>query len=970
MLFDALFSCFARRLILIISIFSACALQSRAQLQNIGNPLVQNFTKSQYHSGNKNWSVAKDSKGIMYFGNSEGLLVYDGNSWLLYPTSNHLIIRSVACGNNKVYTGAFGEFGYWDYNDAGRFVYHSLVNLVEQKFRPQEEIWKIYIEPDRVIFQTFSAIYIYRNGKISVIKNHHDPYLFLLKAGGRFFIQVLHSGLAELKDGRLELIPGSELFTQTHVLSVLPYKAGQFLIGTSNMGIFVYDGTKISPWITPANDWLKQNLLNNGVKLFGKYYAYGTILDGIVILNESGDIIQKINKASGLQNNTVLSLVADSDQLWVGLDNGIDRIELNSLLSFYFDKTGKFGTVYATTIFNGNIYLGTNQGLFYSKWRGENNSAFLSLNFELIKNSQGQVWNLYPIDGQLICGHNDATFRVEGDRLIKIGDVKGGWTIKQSPYNPNYLIQGSYNGLAIYKKGPDGMWQFSNRVAGFSKPSRYVEQDARGQVWVSHAYKGVSKITLDKDFKQVVSLTDYDERSGLPSVYNINVFKVQNQMLFTSNSGIYLYDNFTDHFSRYDALNRELKTFATSNRILPAGGNRYWFINHGKIALCTFGNGSVGVDSTKFSVLNERMVQLYENVTQVNSSVYLISIDDGFAIYDERNDNKLKNIYPKILIRRVDDIKGKLQIITEMGNANKKIEIPFAENDIRIHFTLPYYQQAQIKYQYYLDGYSNQWSEWTKEAFKDFTNLNSGDYIFKVRAKVNDKTVIPESIFSFRILPPWYASVWALLVYMLLGIAALLGLRKLYRLKLIRQQKIVEEKMQREAREELMRETVANEQKIILLKNEQLYSDLTSKKRQLASTAMNVVQKNENLQKIKDDLLKFKKMGGFSSQESAELRKIIKLIDSGMDEDKDWSLFEHSFSEAHIDFLRKLKNNFPALLPADLKLCAYLKMNMSSKEIATLLNITVRGVEIRRYRLRKKLNLEHDRNLVDFLMNI
>ncbi|HWZ16539.1 MAG TPA: triple tyrosine motif-containing protein [Mucilaginibacter sp.] len=966
-----LFNSLKKRFILSIGIFFLTFASAYAQLQSIGSPLVQNFTKSQYHSGNKNWAAAKDSKGIMYFGNSEGLLVYDGSYWQLYPTKNHLIIRSVACdAGNKVYTGAYGEFGYWSYNDKGRFNYHSLIHLVEHKYKPQDEIWKIYIDGDRILFQTFSAIYIYQGGRITVIKSKHDPYLFLLRANNRFFVQVHRQGLFELKGNELELIKGSAFLGASHVLSVLPYKTNSFLIGTSNQGIFVYDGDKISPWNIKANALLKLSLLNNGTRIDGQFYAYGTILNGIIILNEQGEIVQKINKSSGLQNNTVLSLFTDDQQIWAGLDNGIDRIELNSSLSFYFDKAGKFGTIYASAVFGGNIYLGTNQGIFYSKWHGESNSDFLSLNFELIKNSQGQVWNLSPIDGQLICGHNDATYRIENNVLVKISDVKGGWTIKQSVYNPNYLIQGTYNGLAIYKKDNKGFWTFDHMVSGFSHPSRYVEQDAKGQIWVSHAYKGVSKLVLDGDLKKVLSIKNYDESSGLPSAYNINVFSVDNRILFSSNSGFYVYDDFTDRFSRYNDLNVKLGDFAASNRIIKARNNQYWFINHGKIALCTINPGALQIDSGKFTMLKDHMVQLYENVTRVKDDVYLISIDDGFAVYDASNTSKFQASYPPVLIRRVTNIKDKLKVISETGNVDGRVDIPYADDDIRIQYTLPYYRQCQIKYQYYLEGYSSQWSEWTKETAKDFTNLNAGDYAFKVRAKIDEKTTLSPSVFVFRILRPWYANGWAFIVYCALLFAFLMGLRKLYQLKLIKQHHSLETRLQQEAKEALQQEAIANEQKIILLKNDQLSADLTSKKRQLASTAMNVVQKNENLQKIKDSIVRFKKAGGFSAQESAELRKIIKLIDSGMDEDKDWRLFENSFSEAHIDFLKKLKADHPALLPSDLKLCAYLKMNMSSKEIATLLNITVRGVEIRRYRLRKKLNLEHDKNLVEFLMNV
>ncbi|RZL45362.1 MAG: transcriptional regulator, partial [Pedobacter sp.] len=381
---------------------------------------------------------------------------------------NRQIVRSVATSTNGlIYTGSFGEFGYWSYQDK-HLTYKSLIKLIPKPYKITDEVWKIYVIGKKVIFQTFSTIYIHENGKIDVVKAPH-PFLFVHFAGSRIFTEVLGKGLYELKGKTLISLTGSEVLGTTGILSILPYKNNSFIIGTSKNGLFVYDGVTFSPLVSNANSFLKTFQLNNGVKILGKYYAYGTILNGLIIINEDGNIIQKINKSSGLQNNTVLSLYADNEQnLWAGLDNGIDRIELNSPLYFYFDKAGQFGTVYSSIIAQNKIYLGTNQGLFVSPWPPENSN----FDFRLVQNSQGQVWDLSLIDNQLICGHNEGTFRIVGDNMEKISAVSGGWTIKKLNSNPNYLIQGTYTGLVIFIKNAQGNWQFSHKIEGFGEPSR------------------------------------------------------------------------------------------------------------------------------------------------------------------------------------------------------------------------------------------------------------------------------------------------------------------------------------------------------------------------------------------------------------------------------------------------------------------------------------------------------------------
>ncbi|AMR31386.1 transcriptional regulator [Mucilaginibacter sp. PAMC 26640] len=955
-----LFSCFA--------LISACSYA--VDIKSIGVPYVQNYSKAQYQSGNQNWSVTRDEHGVMYFGNDEGLLSFDGKYWQLNRMPNGLIVRSVAAdGKGKIYSGGFGDFGYWENKD-GFLKYHSLSSLVPKKHQPiKEETWKIYVEKNRVIFQSFGAIYIYANDHVEVVQAP-KPFLFLFKTGSRYFVEQVDAGLFELKGNKLVYVQGSNILA-ARVLSILPFQNGKYLIGTAKNGLFVYDGVQVKPWVNQANEFLKTYQLNNGALISNKYIAYGTILNGIIMMDTAGNVVQHINKSSGLQNNTVLSLYVDTEQnLWAGLDNGIDRIEINSPLYFYFDKTGRFGTVYSSIIFNNKIYLGTNQGLFYSDWLSSGpQRLFQSFDFKLIPGSQGQVWELSLQDGRLLCGHNDGTFQVNGDAITKISSLSGGWTLKK--FNADQLIQGTYNGLIIYHKNAGGNWIFDHKVEGFGEPSRYVEQDSKRQIWVSHAYKGIYKLTLSAESRKVISQKYYDKSSGLPDSYNVGVFSLDNRIVFSSDSGFYVYDDITDRFYKYTQLNTRLHSFSSSNKVIAAIGKKYWFINHGRVALADLSiPGKLTIDSNRFSMLNGQMVQNYENINLINNLTYLISVDDGFVILndaDARQQAQFK--LPSVLIRKVENITDKVTVISDISTGNNDLEIPYNQNNIRIAYTLPYYRQSKIKFQYYLEGYSRQWSDWSPQSQREFTNLSQGTYHFKVRSKINDEHISPVTSLTFKILPPWYLSNLAFLFYTLLAILAYYASRYYYRLKLKRHQAEIQEKLQREKEEFLRQEAIANQQQIVTIKNEQLQADLASKNRELASSAMNIVYKNELLQKISEEINTFKDSAGKKLPEE-QLKKLHKVIDEGMSDERDWNIFESSFNEAHENFFKKLKNDHPDLVPNDMKLCAYLRMNMSSKEMASLLNISLRGVEIRRYRLRKKLNLDHDKNLTEFLMEL
>ncbi len=943
------------------------------QIQSIGVPYVQNYSKLAYKAGNQNWSIVKDGRGVMYFGNSEGLLAFDGNNWQLFQTPNQLIIRAVAADRQgKVYTGGFGEFGYWDYDEEGKFTYTSLVELVRDEVVAKDEIWKIYVDGKRVIFQSFACIYIYENGRINLVRAD-KPFLFLFKVQERLFVEVISEGLFELQGTALVHIQGSEQLGASGVLSILPFGGQGYLIGTAKKGLYLFDGQTIRPWENQANDFLKAYQLNNAVVMQGNYYAFGTILNGIVILDERGKVVQQINRTSGLQNNTVLSLYMDNEHnLWAGLDNGIDRVEVNSPLYFYFDKEGRFGTVYSSIIHAGNIYLGTNQGIYYSDWPNSTGNLFQAFDFKLIPDSQGQVWDLSLIDGQLLCGHNAGTFRISGTGIRKISDVNGGWTIKKLPSNPAYLIQGTYTGLVLYKKDGKENWVFSHRIAGYVEPSRYVEQDNTGYIWVSHAYRGLYRLKLSEDLAKVVETRNFDKEQGLPDNFNVNIFRLNNRIVFSSKKGFFTYDDIVDRFLPYVQLNERLGAFASSNKIISATEEAYWLISQGKVALAEMpAPGKLSLNATQFSILNGRMVQYYENISRISDSLYLISIDEGFVIYNTKTQlQRLKEAVPKVLIRRVENITDSVTTISEHNaSLERKIEIPHSANNIRFSYALPYYSQASIRFQYFLEGYSTKWSEWSHEAQKEFTNLNYGEYRFMVRASINETDLSEVTTFEFTVLPPWYATRLAFLLYVIWAVGVAFLLKRLYQMKLKREKELIQRKLEQEKEEYLRNQKLETEQRLVKLKNEQLQHDLASKSRELSNSALSIVSKNELLQTIKDEVTQLHELTGKNLPKD-QYKKIQKIIAGGMSDEQDWQLFERSFNEAHENYFKKLKTNHPELTPNDLKLCAYLRMNMNSKEIASLLNITVRGVELRRYRLRKRLNLEHDKNLTEYLLEV
>jgi DNA-binding CsgD family transcriptional regulator len=274
-------------------------------------------------------------------------------------------------------------------------------------------------------------------------------------------------------------------------------------------------------------------------------------------------------------------------------------------------------------------------------------------------------------------------------------------------------------------------------------------------------------------------------------------------------------------------------------------------------------------------------------------------------------------------------------------------------------------------YQYYLENYEKVWSEWGAKTQKEYTNLKEGRYRFHVRAKNVNGEISPESIYEFYVNPPWYRSIWAYSVYGLSVIALLFTGFNLLDQKYQREQKMMALKQKKELNKkenELNKLTQQSQEEITRLQNEKLESELRHMNNELGTSTMHLLNKNEFISSIKTNLQHIIKKATHD-EVKRELVQITKDIENNISADTDWEQFQYHFDRVHGDFSTRFKAAFPTLSPQEIKLSAYLRMNLSSKEIAQLLNISIRGVEISRYRLRKKLQLDRNKNLQEFILN-
>ncbi len=913
-------------------------------------PPMHNFSPLDYDSGNQNWGISQSQDKIIFIANNDGLLEFDGATWTLHPSPNETIMRSVRVIGEKVYTGCYMEFGYWQRNDLGVLSYQSISKTLDISLIEDEEFWRITGVDDWVVFQSLRRIYLFNTKSQSVrVIESVEVINKMFQIDEDIYFHRLGKGIYHIENGEARIFTVHPDINQSEVIEMFPYK-GDILILTKNNGFFLFEDGSLNAWRGHDADEFKDLGIYSALQLESKEIVLGTISHGLIILDPGLNIIHKINQSNGLVNNTVLSLFEDKDHnVWAGLDNGISYINIEAPIKIFKDTRGIIGSVYASAIFNDYLYLGTNQGLFFKRHNSNGD-------FSLIEGTQGQVWCLKVIDDQLFCGHHFGTFIIDRGRASRISDIQGTWNV--DAVAADLIIQGNYDGLHVIEK-QSGTWRLKNKVEGFSNSSRYFEVLDQ-QIFVNHEYKGVFKLKVDKNFSNVID----SEVDTLLKEANSSISKYRGDILYTSRRGIFLFDEEKNEFVRDSLLSTAYSEddYLSGRIVIDQEGDKFWLFTRTNLVLVSSGNLSSSPKITKIPISLEvrRAVMEYENIISISDEDedhFLLGTSYGYMVINIEDLTVTPfNIYLKKISLGINEDHSATENLIDKG-ANGAFD--HDENNLRFSFYTPkYYEYFTPNYQYKLDGLYDLWSEWTTQPYVFFENIPPGHYTFSVRSMVGDKLSENIASYEFTVSKPWYITDVMLSVYVILLVLMSLLIHQTYK-RYYRNQR---EKLIEKNRKELELAMLQNEREIIKVKNERLEKDYKSKSSEAAASAMSIVKKNELLTQIKDQLTHL--------DNKQAVAPVIKIIDQNLNHDQNWKLFKKAFDNSDSEFFKKVKEAHPDLSPNDLKLCAYLRLNLSSKEIAPLFNISPRSVEIKRYRLRQKMNLDTNENLTEYILSI
>jgi ligand-binding sensor domain-containing protein/DNA-binding NarL/FixJ family response regulator len=886
-----------------LALFSGNLLLSQ-QFPEKGLPPLHNYAPEQYAQAGKAWAIRSAANGLVYLATDKGLLEFDGDSWRRFSGSKGFTRSLLVLNDSVMYTGADKDFGVWHRSGWEGFSYQSLYPFRESAKGLNEEFWGVYLVDGEVVFVSFQNVYVQKAGQLTK-----------MAAPFRFYKSFQTGGTLYLADEKYGLYS----FDGLSLVQVFAYPAGQswqimgvnardsrLLITTRNQGLFTFENGKLSPWSNEVSPYLERDQVFSFCAIGDSHFAFGTILNGLYITDREGRIIQHLNKQKGILNNTILSMhYSKQGTLWLGMDYGVTALHLSSQVAYVPDQQGAFGTGQAALLHGTEFYLGTNQGLYFSEWEELKNDAS-GIQFALVPGSAGQVWTLQALGGDLWCGHDRGLFRISPRGMAPVYTREGVLAI--TPLGQKHLVTGTYNGLALFRReGND--WVFESKLPPVQGACSQVLNEKDSLLWVNIPNYGIIKAYLNDGY-----------RIARQRIYLAQVFEGEHPSLALDSLGVHLHTSrqtYTYHAGQ-DSFLRSEQPF------VPQPVRNSLPVQPGGIPL--------------------------------NADFRFFPVYNGFALY-QAAPARAASLPAALVVRSLAAFNN--DTLMPVGLLAK---LPFHLNNIRVHFLVP--QQPHAQYRYKLTPYHDEWSAWTDQTRIDFLHLPEGNYTLWLEARADGQVLHTAPVY-FGIVAPWYRRWYAYLGYLLL----LSGLFFVQRLR--HNAKLTRLKTALQAQERLALEKQAEAfQKTKLVQTQQrleaevvaLQKQLRAKTIELAKKGKENEDKNRLLQTLKD---KINAIENRSSEGRVRWAEMSRLLDTKMTSED--HTFEMQLDELHQDFLRQLKARFPKLSTYDLRLATYLKMGLSSREIAEIMNVLPSSVNVSRSRLRKKMDLDENGDLYEFL---
>lgn len=794
-------------LVLGVTLWSTSPLQADDHIK--GRYLVQNYTARQYNAGTQNWDIVQDSKGVIYFANRHGVLIYDGFDWLLTPNSLETPLRSIAITQeDEVYVGSVGEFGVLEADSIGNPTYRSLSDGLDEVIA---DVWETHATSTHVYFVTRSKIFALnlQNDQITSVTSPQNAFQRSFAVHEKVLVGVPNRGMYEIIGDSLVSLAGFETFGSEVVNSVLEApvyegsESGIFIL-TNSRKTFHYgldtgnlvriDSDSGSDFKIPDQTYRARNLRNGD-------FIFATLSNGVVITDSSFNIKHIINRDHGLLVDMTLNVLEDRDgSIWAALNNGISRVDYhNNILTWNTDSEFA-GGVLSLDEYKGNLFIGTSSGLFKVETSGTVNHDALTE----IPGSTYQIFDMEVLENRnadllIIAGSTNLSYY--NGSVIRPVLEESVFVLTQSRLQPGRFYLGLRNGWAIL----DVVVNRNGRLAileyrKFEIPPfefRSIEEDSTGGLWLGSRFNGVFYVPREA----------YETKNGLLNQNIILSLTESNGLISNSDNYVSITDggqiilispNGVFNLSSVDTISISTKSdFSQLNlrnitQISRRSGSEQFVLSNGEL----FGvSGFEENAQTKVVNLLPFLRQEPFNVMKLidSTQVWLGSADALFRVnlnelpsFDQSFHTIIHSVYldqDSLLSRNLIQ-EGRILNIP-YGQANVTFQYGSTRN---IYGYTPRFESK-------LEGYDEFWSGWSIEKNRTYTNLSNGRYTFKVRSLDPFGNISEVGSVVLVVATPWFKSIFAYVLYAIVLFALTYGIVRFQTDRIARQNRLLEKKV-------------------------------------------------------------------------------------------------------------------------------------------------------------------------------
>lgn len=615
------------------------------------------------------------------------------------------------------------------------------------------------------------------------------------------FVAEQGQGIKRMSNDALLLHFEAKEIENYQIMDLLAFQDNQMLVLTQNQGLFVVDNKNVKPFGGKVSDYLMESSGRQGIALSNGWFSWATMNGGIVVMDGHGKLVKVIEKTEGIASNTIIYQYEDHQKgLWLATGNGISRVELLSPYSLFDDRAGVVGYVNRISRHKDGLYAANAHGVLKLTHNVKRNSYA----FKPLDDITGQAFYFLSMGDTLVSASRSGTYMIHNDQIVKRFNYSSS-ALLRSDFTSDIIYLGLRDGLAFIQL-INGRWMDGGRINGIKDDIREIVEDKNGNLWLESQEDGVWKIRLtgvpgSKEFHNP-EVRHFRHHRELPDGV-LFLHKMRGQVLFAINSDIYKYDDDRDSIIPYPDFGYKFGlTRNISPKLEDESGNIWVF------AQMDDEEGRPVIKAVIQSDGSYTLEKIYDERLSDNLRTTLLPERNGVVWYggspgivrQDLNMPKKYDLNFQTHVRRVAI--GRDSIIFGGSKVDKIPSLPFRQNKFRFEYsTTSFENESGNLFQSYLDGFDDDWSAWTSETKKDYTNIGEGDYVFSVRAKNIYNHIGKVDSYRFAILPPWHRTWWAYLLY-ILGVSLLVWLFSVwYSRQLLRKNLVLEAIIKRRTNE-------------------------------------------------------------------------------------------------------------------------------------------------------------------------